>query len=77
MPRRVTGYVLGLYLLFAVIGRFVEAMRRALRLRARLLVQAPNPEHVSMGVSLPTQVARLSLRTRSMRATGAGEADPA
>jgi len=26
MPRRVTGYVLGLYLLFAVIGRFVEAM---------------------------------------------------
>jgi hypothetical protein len=26
MPRRVTGYVLGLYLLSAVIGRFVEAM---------------------------------------------------
>jgi hypothetical protein len=26
MARRVGGYVLGLYLLFAVIGRFVEAM---------------------------------------------------
>jgi hypothetical protein len=51
MLRRVVKSVVGLYLLFAVIGRFVEGMG-AVRLRCQLLVQAPNPEHVPVGLSL-------------------------
>ena len=42
MLRRVAGYVAGLYLLFAVIGRFVEGMVR-FAAAARLIAGATAP----------------------------------
>ena len=46
----------GLYLLFAVVGRFVEGMGAA-----RLLVSASRSEHVPVGVSLATSLAKRDL----------------
>jgi hypothetical protein len=45
MVRRAAGYVLGLYLLFAVIGRFVEGM-------GAVRCGCADAEHVPVGVSL-------------------------
>ena len=59
MVWRVVRWVLGLYLLFAVVGRFVEGMgRRAVRLRGRLLVSASRSKHLPVGVSLAASLAK-------------------
>ena len=78
MPRRVTGYVLGFYLLFAIIGRFVEAMG-AVQCSCGPNCWCKRPILRTFRWAFPFRhrVARLSLMTRSMRATGGGEADPA
>lgn len=58
MVWRMVRWVLGLYLLFAVVGRFVDGMGA---LRGRLLVSASGSEHLPVGVSLATSLAKRGL----------------
>jgi hypothetical protein len=54
MVWRMVRWVLGLYLLFAVVGRFVDGMGA---LRGRLLVSASLSEHLPVAVSLAASLA--------------------
>jgi hypothetical protein len=58
MVWRMVRWLLGLYLLFAVVGAFRRGHGRcALRLRGRLLVSASRSEHLPVGVSLAASLA--------------------
>ena len=59
MVWRMVRWALGLYLLFAVDWTFRRGHgRRALRLRGRLLVSSSRSEHLPVGVSLATSLAK-------------------